>query len=79
MNFLWLFSYGQLHKNSPFNKNKNASSCYKEEAENKIHDTLFFRIPIRKSLLQISQPSHDFLRPSRDLKNLIYGFQPRSG
>lgn len=38
------------------------------------HDALIFRIQISRSLLLISQPSHDFLRWSQDFEKLYLWF-----
>lgn len=62
VNFLLLFSYGQLHKNSPLKKPQKLSSSCKEEAENIGHDALMFRIQSSESLVLMHQTSYNFLR-----------------
>lgn len=70
MNFLWLFSYGQLHKNSSFMKTKIKVAVANRKPRNINCDTLIIRIQIRRSLLLTFEPSHDFLRWSRESERL---------
>jgi len=70
MNFLWLFSYGQLHKKSSFMKTKIKVAVANRKPRNINCDTLIIRIQIRRSLLLTFEPSHDFLRWSRESERL---------